>query len=77
MGDELASKVPPVVIVTGEFDMNRTISQEARDLYKKNGKLLGYIEHGGAYHGSYSNYNLKHSNVWFKDFKKLTDYYLK
>jgi len=55
MGDELAAKVPPVVIVTAEFDLLRYMSREARDLYQRNGKLLHYIEYGGGYHASYEN----------------------
>jgi len=33
MSDELAAKVPPVVIVTSEFDYLRYAAREARDLY--------------------------------------------
>lgn len=76
MGDKLAAKVPPVVIVTAEFDLLRYHSREARDLYQKNGKFLHYIEYGGGYHASYENFYMEESNVWQKDFKKLTDYYL-
>jgi len=31
--DALASKVPPVVLVTGEFDFLRYATREARELY--------------------------------------------
>jgi len=76
MGDKLASKVPPVVIVTSEFDFFRHMSREARDIYKRNGKLLHYFEFGGGIHGSYALAMFEHSEVWVKDFKRLTDYYL-
>lgn len=77
MGDELASKVPPVVILTAEFDALRYSSREARDLYQKNGKLLGYIELGGGYHCSWMNYDMAQTGVWYKDFTRLTQFYLK
>jgi len=76
MSDSLASRVPPVVVVTGEFDFLRYGSREAAELYKRNGKLLAYIEYGGGYHTSYENYAMPQSDVWFNDFKRLCDYYL-
>lgn len=62
MGDELAAKVPPVVILTSEFDFFRTMSHEAAELYKRNGKLLDFAEYGGVWHGHYIWYNLKQSD---------------
>ena len=76
MSDALAARVPPVVLVTGEFDFYRHMTREARDLYKRNGTLLHYIEFGGGYHASYNNFLMKQSDVWFKDFAKLTEFYL-
>jgi acetyl esterase/lipase len=76
MGDQLAAKVPPVVILTAEFDSFRYSSQEARDLYQKNGKLIQYIELGGGYHCSWMNYAMAQTNVWYKDFTRLTQFYL-
>eukprot|EP00656_Telonema_subtile_P020165 TRINITY_DN21325_c0_g1_i1.p1 TRINITY_DN21325_c0_g1~~TRINITY_DN21325_c0_g1_i1.p1 ORF type:complete len:317 (+),score=58.60 TRINITY_DN21325_c0_g1_i1:1-951(+) len=43
MGDQLAAKVPPVVILTAEFDSMRYGSREARDLYQRNGRLIQYL----------------------------------
>jgi acetyl esterase/lipase len=77
MGDELAGKVPPVVILTAEFDALRYSSREARDLYQKNGKLIQYIELGGGYHCSWMNYAMAQTDVWYKDFTRLTQFYLK
>ena len=74
--DALASKVPPVVLVTGEFDFLRYATREARDLYARNGKLAHYIEFGGSYHTAYENYEMPHSDVWFNDFTRLCDYWL-
>jgi len=76
MGDDLASKVPPVVILTAEFDSLRHGSREARDLYRKNGRLLHYIELGGGYHCSWMNYAMAQTDVWYKDFARLTRFYL-
>jgi len=76
MSDSLAAKVPPVVIVSGEFDFLRYASKEAADLYRRNGKLLAYIEFGGGYHASYHNFAMEQSNVWFRDFRRLMDFYL-
>merc|ERR1719183_1929287 len=42
MGDDLAKKVPPVMIMTAEFCFLRSAAEEARDLYKRNGKLLDF-----------------------------------
>jgi len=33
MGDELAKKVPPVILLTTEFDFYRTGAEEAAQLY--------------------------------------------
>ena len=77
MGDALASKVPPVVILTAEFDSLRHSSREARDLYQKNGTLLHYIELGGGYHCSWMNYDMAQTDTWYKDFARLTQCYLK
>eukprot|EP00928_Gymnodinium_smaydae_P038366 TRINITY_DN26484_c0_g2_i1.p1 TRINITY_DN26484_c0_g2~~TRINITY_DN26484_c0_g2_i1.p1 ORF type:complete len:367 (+),score=46.60 TRINITY_DN26484_c0_g2_i1:44-1102(+) len=77
MGDELAGKVPPVVILTAEFDSFRHASREARDLYHKNGTLIQYIEFGGGYHCSWMNYDMAQTSVWYKDFARLTAFYLK
>jgi len=77
MGDELAGKVPPVVILTAEFDSLRYSCREARDLYQKNGKLIQYIELGGGYHCSWMNYAMAQSDVWYRDFTRLTQFYLK
>lgn len=77
MGDELAGKVPPVVILTAEFDSMRYSSREARDLYQKNGRLIQYIELGGGYHCSWMNYAMAQADVWYKDFARLTKFYLK
>jgi len=77
MGDELAAKVPPVVILTAEFDSLRYSSREARDLYQKNRKLIQYIELGGGYHCSWMNYAMAQTDVWYKDFTRLTKFYLK
>ena len=76
MGDELAGKVPPVVILTAEFDSLRYSSREARDLYQKNGKLIQYIELGGGYHCSWMNYAMAQTDVWYKDFTRLIQFYL-
>ena len=76
MSDDLAARVPPVVLVTAEFDFLRYHVREARDLYKRNGKLIAYIEYGGGYHASYNNFDMKQSDVWFEDFRKLTEYWL-
>ena len=76
MSDALAARVPPVVLVSGEFDFLRYHVTEARDLYERNGKLIAYLEFGGGYHGSYANYDMGQSDVWFEDFRKLTEYYL-
>ncbi len=76
MSDKLAAKVPPVILVTGEFDSLRYMTREARELYQRNGKLLAYIEFGGGYHGSYTNFKMNQSNVWNNDFKRICDYYL-
>ena len=77
MGDELASKVPPVIVLTAEFDSLRYSSREARDLYQKNGSLIQYIELGGGYHCSWMNYAMAQTDVWYKDFTRLTQFYLK
>jgi len=76
MGDALAARVPPVVLTTTEFDFVRNHAREARDLYKRNGTFLHYIEYGGGYHVSHNNFEMAQSDVWFEDFAKLTEYYL-
>ena len=76
ISDKLASQVPPVVLVTGEFDFLRYATREARDIYKRNGKLAHYIEFGGSTHTSYEDYKMPHSEVWFNDFTRLCDYWL-
>ena len=76
ISDELAAKVPPVVIVTGEFDMFRYAGREARDVYERNGKLAHYIEFGGSYHTLFLQYAMPHSDIWFNDFTRLCDYWL-
>ena len=77
MGDELAGKVPPVVILTAEFDSMRYSSREASDLYQKNGTLIQHIELGGGYHCSWMNYTMAQADVWYNDFTRLTQFYLK
>ena len=76
MGDELASKVPPVFIQTAEYDFYRTMSREAADLYRRNGALLGFAEYGGAWHGSSYLFGLPTSDTWYADFSRMTDKYL-
>ena len=72
----LAGKVPPVVILTAEFDSMRHSSREARDLYQKNGTLIQHIELGGGYHCSWMNFSMAQADVWYKDFTRLTRFYL-
>lgn len=76
MSDELASKVPPVIVTTCEFDFFRAISHEGAELYRRNGKLLDFAEYGGVWHGHYINYDLKQTDRWFKDFSRMTEKYL-
>ena len=42
MGDELAKKVPPVILLTTEFDFYRTGAEEAAKLYERNGTLIEF-----------------------------------
>lgn len=77
MSDELASKVPPVVVLTTELDFLRTMSHEAADLYRRNGKLLDFAEYGGVWHGHYINYDLKQTDKWYEDIGRMTTKYLK
>lgn len=77
MGDDLASRVPPVVIITGEYDFLRYASLEAAELYKRNGKLLEVGDFGGGWHASYGMLTLKSAQQWIhKDFPALIDRYL-
>jgi len=76
MSDELAAKVPPVVVITAEFDFLRTCSIQAARLYKKNGTLLDYIEYGGGWHASYTIFHLDSTEKYFEDFATLIRTYL-
>ena len=76
MSDEMASKVPPVVVYTAEFDFYRRASQHAADLYKKNGTLLHHVVLKGYTHAGYVDFTLKKTSVWYSDFGRLCKKYL-
>ena len=76
MGDDLASKVPPVVIYTNEFDFYRKCAEESAELYKRNGKLLDYGVLAGVYHGHFGVFELKRTDVWFADIARICKKYL-
>jgi len=67
-----AESVPPVVIVTSEFDYTRKPALRTRDYYenmtarnnetgevRKMNKVAAFLNYGGGYHMSYNNVNLK------------------
>ena len=58
MSNDTASKVPPVVIRTCEFDCHLYMAREAQKLYEKNGTLLEYGMYGGSWHGHHYYYDL-------------------
>ena len=76
MSDELAQKVPRVVVLTTEFDMYRRCAENARDLYERNGTLLEYGCVKGVYHGAYFIYSQKRTDEWFRSFAKICKLYL-
>jgi hypothetical protein len=53
MGLELASKVPPTIVYTTEFDFFRKIAEEACFLYESAGTLLDCGIQAGALHEGY------------------------
>lgn len=76
MGVHLAKKVPPVVIMTSEYDYYRGMSHEAARLYKKAGTLLDFVEYAGKWNAHFYTNNGEY-DVFYKDFRRLVDKYLK
>lgn len=77
MGDELASKMPPTVVFTSEFDFFRIGSEELIEVLKKNGKLLDSCIHPGGHHGFFIRYHFGITDGFYSDVAKVTDKYLK
>ena len=53
MDDDLAARVPPVVVYSTEFDYYLKGAVEAAELYKKNAKLLDFGVLAGLHHGAH------------------------
>ena len=58
MGDDLAKKVPKVIVRTTEYCFFNYMAREARDLYERNDSLIDYACYGGVWHGHFMFYNL-------------------
>ena len=72
MGDELAAKVPPVVMYTTEHDVYRRMAEEGAKLYQRNGKLLDYGRLEGLPHGAcFMHFGLERVAVWYEDFARI------
>ena len=66
MGDELASKMPPTIIYTTEFDSFRPDAQQAAEVYGKNGTLLDYGTLPGTFEAGAREFeNFKRCNDWY------------
>ena len=80
MGDNLASKVPPVVIYSTEFDFYLKCAEESADLYRRNGTLLDFVVDfvvlSGVWHGHFGSFTLKKTDVWFNDVARICKKYL-
>jgi hypothetical protein len=65
MGLDFASKVPPTIIYTTEYDSFRRNAEEACDLYEEAGTLLDCGIQAGTVHMRLNNWDLPEMDVWF------------
>ena len=57
--------MPPAVIVTTEFDYCRKMAEQMGCIYAKHRKLLEFFCVPGTFHGSYADFSLQRSDLWF------------
>ena len=69
MSDEMASKFPPSVIFTTEFDIFRRHAEELAGLLEKNGTLCDFCCHPGVTHGWYFDFDHPTSAIFWDDMK--------
>ena len=75
MDESLVAKLPPAIIYTTEFDMFRRNAEETRDLLAKYDKVLDFGVLRGMFHEAYAFYDLKRSDVWFRDIARAISKY--
>jgi len=71
MSDHLCSKMPPAVIYTSEFDSARSSSEEAAEMYRRNGKLLAFGCLGGHNHVTWAAMDLQGSEAHFLSLERI------
>lgn len=62
-------RVPPTLVVTGEFHLSKYGADQAAIKYNKIAKLIGKIEFGGSTFGSLYDNKTTENKEWFKFFK--------
>ena len=77
MGDEIAAKMPMSIVFSTEFDFYLGGSLELADLLKRNGRLLDLCIHPKGQHAYYFSYDFPISDVFYSDFAKAVNVYLK
>jgi hypothetical protein len=76
MSANLARKMPPTVLYTTEFCHFRTMTEQARNLFRLNGRLLDYGCLKGSFYGHYNDYRLQRTDEWFNAIAKVAKKYL-
>ena len=71
MGDTLAQKVPPTIIISTEFDFCLSSAYEAADLYERNGRLIEFGILQGLTHDDWKDFNINKSKIFFRDFSSM------
>jgi len=75
MSDEVAAKMPPVILQTCEFDMYRKCAEEYGEKLKKHGKFIGI----GIIPGQQHNFPFPGSprfSLWPKTVRRIFKEYL-
>jgi hypothetical protein len=76
MSLDLASRVPPTIIYTTEWDFNRKNAEEACYLYEEAGTLLDCGIQASATHFVFLKWEFETSDVWFQAVADMVDTYL-
>ena len=76
MSDIMASKFPPGVVLTTEFDLFRRHAEELASILETKGNLLDFCCHPGVTHGWYFDFNHPTSHLFWDDMKKILEKWL-
>ena len=64
--DDIVKVMPPAFIMTAEFDICKKHAEDAAELYRKNGRLIGYGCIKGTGSNFFMDFRLQHTDEYFK-----------